>query len=57
MHFLIGLVAVAAVIYFAFVRNPDDTAEQAIVKIARVVMFFLVIIAILVILLLNGYFD
>jgi ABC-type Co2+ transport system permease subunit len=41
MHFLIGLLLVAAIIYVAFVRKKDDDNETTIKKIAitAVVLF------------------
>lgn len=57
MHFLIGLVIFSGIIYFAFVRNPDDTTEQALKKIARLVIFTVVILGILLVLAINGAFD
>lgn len=57
MHFLLGLFIVAAIVYFAFVRNENDTPEQAMTKIARVAVFFALVLGVLGILAINGVFD
>jgi hypothetical protein len=38
MPLLIALLIVAAIIYFTFVRNPNDTDEQATKKIAQMAL-------------------
>jgi hypothetical protein len=41
MPFIVGLVIVAAVIYFAFISRPGDTRREAFKKIAQTVVVLL----------------
>jgi hypothetical protein len=57
MHIIIGLFIVSAIIYFAFIRNSDDSTELAVRKIARLAVVIAVIIGVLIFLGVSGYFN
>lgn len=57
MHFIFGLFVVGGIIYFAFMRDSEDTTEEAIGKIAKVVVGLFIAIVILIGLALGGFFD
>lgn len=47
MHLIFGLFVVAAIIYFAFVRNPNDSTEIAVKKIARLAVALAIVLGVL----------
>jgi len=51
MHFIIGLIVVAIIIYAAFLRKPGESDEETFKKIAQtvVIVFVLLVIGIIVI--------
>lgn len=55
MLFIIGLVIVAVIIYFAFIRDENDTQEQTFKKIARTIIALFVVIVIAFIILMATY--
>lgn len=50
MHFLIGLIIVAIIIYIAFIRKETDTDEESLKKVAQTAIVLAIICAILVLL-------
>jgi hypothetical protein len=55
MHFIIGLIVVAIIIYAAFLRKPGESDEETFKKIAQtvVIVFILLVLGIAVVVMLD----
>lgn len=55
MPFMLGMVMVAAVIYFACMSRPGDTRWDALKKIAQIVVVLLVVLLVAFIFFITGH--
>jgi multisubunit Na+/H+ antiporter MnhB subunit len=46
MPFIVGLIIVAAIIYFAFIMKPGDTRRDALKKIAQTVLVLVIVLVV-----------
>jgi hypothetical protein len=55
MPFVIGLVIIATIIYFAFVSRPGDTRRDALKKIAQTVAALVIVLLVALIFFITGH--